>query len=330
MLRSVRPREVVLSVALVTWGMVLGVIGSIIPPARAEPIAPDVSIGCSGLGDRERAALDARARAELASAPSVGRVTFACGDASALITVEDRNSGTKESTVSLSATPMVTVERLLTALRADLALHATAVEPSDAGAHAAPAFPARPVVLLSTNQSRPLDRLDVMMTPPGPKSGLFGIIAATDFELWQGSQEMALGARAGGRLALAHNWSLSVLAGLGVGVGSSDGVSAHVWSGTVRIDHLLLDWVDVGLGIGAQQLVARRPSASSEDLVGASLEGIASARARLPLGAVALAIGPDLELLTQPLVVRVDGHELFRVPRIVGALSLEATYEFAP
>ena len=50
-------------------------------------------------------------------------------------------------------------------------------------------------------------------------------------------------------------------------------------------------------------------------------------RYELKLDRFRLSAGPSLDVLVRPVVVTLSGQELVRIPTIVPALSIEATYE---
>jgi hypothetical protein len=163
--------------------------------------------------------------------------------------------------------------------------------------------------------------------PPAPVSATPAVVAAIaggDAELWQGGIAGALGAHGGARLRLAESWHASLLAGPLFGLGDADG--AHTWAlrGLARVDYVIVPHLEAGLGLDGRVVWASSARSPTQD--GATGGVLLGARLSAPLGPLALSLSPTLEGLVSPVIVRVGGVEVARVPSLLAGLSIEAAY----
>ncbi|HTQ48364.1 MAG TPA: hypothetical protein VMI75_36660, partial [Polyangiaceae bacterium] len=101
-------------VALVAAGLVVAAASQ---RAHAQPIETDLDIDCPGLGDSGGAALEARARAEIAGSHGVGdRVSITCAASSATLSRAHSGSVVNKRVVQLGDDVSANVDAVLDAL----------------------------------------------------------------------------------------------------------------------------------------------------------------------------------------------------------------------
>ena len=267
--------------------------------------ALELEVACPALGDAGQAALEARARAEIAAGEygdgGEGRVTVTCGSASATLSWLREGVVVNQRVVALEVDASASVDAILESL------HSLLGKPK----------PIAPSPLVSSSEVEP--------TRPPVGHRHVGGLAGGDGELWQGAIGAALGVHAGASLRLGGTWSIVALAGPAWGIGSGGGARAWTLRGALRVDDELLPHLVVGVGVGARILWANLDvSGGPSSVVGTTGGVLLTARLSLPLGPVALSAGPQVEAMLRPVVVDVGGSEAFRVPTWVASLAMDA------
>jgi hypothetical protein len=276
-------------------------------PARAAPGAVALSIDCPSLDAEARALLEARTRAELASESTEGALGIACTGASVTLVWRPAGGARRERTVPLAADAASAVDPLLEEIHA-LSASSPPRAPEPEPAHAGVPAPA-----------------DAAATaPPGPSR--WGITAGVDSETWQGGIPAALGAHAGGRVALSARWSVRALAGPAWGLSAVDGLRAWRLRGLARLEYAPWPQLELGAGAVARVLWAGADSGvAPSGRTGATAGAVLSARYALAAGPISMSAGPELEALVRPVLVEVSGAEAFRMPTFVLGVSLDAS-----
>ena len=268
----------------------------------AEPPAFALAIACPSFAEASRAALEARARAQLAagSPRDDDRWTVTCGDASAVLTWQRSGERVGERTVPLTDDPAADVDRILEGLHALVAEREIAVPGSQpAAASEAP--------------------------PAGGSPVRFGALSGGDGELWQGAIAFALGFHAGARVRLGGTWSVAALVGPAWGVGGAAGSHAWTLRGTALIEDEVVPHLRVGLGASGRILWASLDAGGgTSPIVGTTAGGVATVRFVIAAGSIRLSVGPQLEAMLRPIVVNVAGTEAFRIPTWIGSVGVEA------
>ena len=299
-------RRVVRRSRLITVGTALVVLVAA-AVARAEPQAATLAIDCSALGDDERSLLEARARAELAyMSQGNGSAVIACLPSRATITWLPQGAPPREGSVALDPDRTIAVDSILDALHGLLV-----------------AAPELPTARLAP---RPTPSVPGAVATGAPTAELPGIavLVGGDTELWSGDVRAAVGVHAGVRLALPRGWSASLVVGPEWGVGSSNGVRAWLLQGVARIDHGIIGHLSLGIGvIGSLLWASGTGSLAPSEQEGTSGGGLLALAYDGSMGPVHLAVGPEFEALVRPIVIDVEGREVFRVPVFLAALSLD-------
>jgi hypothetical protein len=275
--------------------------------ALAQPIEADLAIDCPGLGDSGGAALEARARAEIAGVHGVGdRVSITCATGSATLSRTRSGSVVNQRVVQLGDDASANVDAMLESLHTLLTEEASlaTVSPTPVGVMAPPAVS------------------DTEATRESGGFTRFGAFAGGRGELWQGTLGAALGFHAGAELRLSRSWSLVALVGPAWGIG---GGSVHAWTlnADVRLDGEILPHVVFGLGVSGRILWANVDASGQSAQVGTTGGALLTARVRTSLGPLVLSGGPQLDALLRPLVIDVGGAEAFRVPTLLASLLVD-------
>jgi len=292
--------------------------------ARAAPSPVALRIACGTLDEDARAALEARAQAELASERlPEGEVEVVCDATSATLSWTPKEGVRQERHVSLGLDSGA--DAILAALHVLLVEEKRPLEevrppPStDAGVRNADALPARPPIaplpepLVGEAARTPLEARRVHVA---------GIVGG-DVELWQGGLNVALGASTGLAVSPWARWTLRLLVAPQWGVGSALGISAWGLRAVADIDYALLPRFELGIGAGARSLWASAPRAASTQLEGTSAGAIASLRYGFALGPITLSLGVKGEVLARPIIVEYSGSEAFRLPSFVAGATFD-------
>jgi hypothetical protein len=272
------------------------------PCLAADPPAFGLTIACPSLGEADQAALEARARAELAagSPREDDEWSVTCSDDVAVLTWRQSDSVVGRRTVALSQDAAANVDHVLEGLHALVAGRAIDLPGAErAGAAPPPASTPTPV--------------------------RFAVLLGGDAERWQGNIGYALGVHAGVRVHLGESWSVVVEAGPDWGVGGSAGV--HAWSlrGAVLAEDEVVSHLLVGLGASGRLLWTSLDSAAgASPAVGSTAGAVATVKVTLPAGPLRLSAGPRLEAMLRPIVLDVAGAEAFRIPTWVGGVTIDA------
>jgi hypothetical protein len=284
--------------------------------ALAEPGRARLRVECAALEDEARAAVEARAEAELVSEPlPEGEVSVTCSATTATLAWAPKDGEPRERKVDLAA-DRATIEDAILA-----ALHELLFEQ----AHPPPP-PPPPVV----KPVAPLEPEETTDEPPPPETPaphrvrVAGIVGA-DAELWHGGISVALGAYTGIAISPWKRWTMSLVLAPEWGLGSTNGISAWGLRAFARVDYAVVSRVELGLGVSGRALWANATDATTSQLVGTTAGATLSARYVLPVGPIALSAGPRLELLARPIEVDFAGSEVFRVPTFVAGVTLDAS-----
>lgn len=307
--------------------------------ARAAPARVGISIDCPRLDDDGRAALEARARADLVlERVSEGTVFIACRESTARIAWRPSTGDSRDATVSLPADRPGSVDALLQVVHSVLvdvvaSTPGPSLDPEVAPPPAPPPPSPPPPPELATPSAIPSDGSAGTSTPveretpPRRTSSRWRALAGARSELWSGAIAGAVGAQAGVRVGLPGPWRLAVLAGPSWGTTSASGI--HAWSlwAAARVE--LVPWNHLVLSVGGEARLLWAGSTpqtfTQSQLEGTTGGAVLGAGYRTVLGPLDLSVGPSLEGLVRPVIVQVNGQEAFRLPTFVASLSLEAS-----
>jgi hypothetical protein len=278
---------------------------------RAQTSGVELAMDCPALQEDGLAALEARARAELATVSlPAGRLTIRCSATSGNITWKPADGAARDRAVALGSEAAVSIDALLDGLHG-LILE----EPPKAALPSPPPPPLAPDAPTTTIANPDLSYQS--------KRHTFAATLGADSELWSGAIGLAVGGHAGARIAFSDAWSAVVLAGPEWGVDSADGIRAWTLRIESRVDYTPIPAFQVGVGLAARVLwVDATTSGSTSGTTGGAL---ASVRYVLPLGAFELSLGPTIEVLVRPVVVESAGSEVFHVPSLLAGLSLDVS-----
>ncbi|HEX8796164.1 MAG TPA: hypothetical protein VF765_34680 [Polyangiaceae bacterium] len=279
----------------------------------ADPPAFELGIACPSMAEGDRAALEARARAELAaSAPGADeRWQVACADGAATLTWRRGDGTVSTRTVTLTGEAAAAdLDRILEGLHALIAGREIELP----GASAPGAARTGDAGASGRGESPPVQV---------PARALLGVLVGGDAELWEGSIGWALGFHAGVRLRLGATWSVLVALGTEWGLGTAAGASAWTLRGAARIEDEVVPHLLVGAGVGSRVLWASLAGSGGGPVVGATAGAMISAKLAWSAGPIVLSGGPQLEAMVRPVAVDVSGTEAFRIPTWVGSLALE-------
>ncbi len=267
---------------------------------------------CPSLGDEGTARLEARARAQLAPGDGDVEVRVRCEGAAATLEVHDA-SGSRASSLSIAPSDSDPIDAILAALRA---LLAPAPNPLPASAPPAPTTP--------TTEPPPEPAEDVV--EPAPSGRAFAVVFGADAELWQGAVGGAAGAHLGATFDLGPAWAVTVFVAPAWGLGEAAGTTAWTLRGVAQIDWLPIRALRASLGATGRVLWAQATTLTPSQQEGTTGGAEASLRISLPVGPFELSAGPTLDVLARPIVIDVGGSELFRLPVVVGAVTIEGRY----
>jgi hypothetical protein len=288
--------------------------------ARAEPGHVSLRIECSALDADARAALEARAQAELVSEPlPSGEVEVVC-DATSSATLSWTPGGGKrrERRVELTAEMGTIDDTILASLHTLLFEEGSPPAPPPS---ALPPPPAPPVSPIEQTPSQSASEPPVPSTQPR-RIHVAGI-GGGDVEVWQGGVNFALGAYTGLSVSPRERWAISVAVAPQWGLGSAAGISAWGLRAVGRIEYALLPQLRIGVGASARTLWVSASAAAPTRLEGTTVGPVLSARYVISFGAVTFAVGLKGEALVRPIVVELAGVEEFRVPSFVAGVTVD-------
>ena len=324
-------------------------------PARAQGGgAIGLRIDCSALDEAAYAALEARARAQLASAStrSSGEVSITCSPGAAVLKWVPADGTWRQQTVPLGPLGPLgedrsdAVEAILTALDA-LMIEAPSADAPDAGATAPrsppPAPPPSPPP--PAPSPPPVKPAPAKVPPPAPapppaetpaagtdeapadrpSSYRVGVTVGADSELWSGGVTAAVGAHAGARLSPARRWSVSAAVGDMWATSAPRSVQSQTLRALVGAGYDVDPSIRLGLAGDVRMMLAQQPSSPASNAATAGL--VATARYVARLGSFELSAGPQGEILYRPVIVQVSGEEVLRVPTALVSLSVEGTLD---
>ncbi len=315
-----RVRQRVLVRATLVAGLLFGAEQA---PAGAQPLLTAMLVDCPDLGEVGRAALEARVRAELASTlhAAGGAITVSCAESSAQVAWHPAAGGTHTRSVALGEDEATNVDILVAAIH-DLSTKVQSPAQDPDPSLAPEPGPAR------TKPPNSLPKTPAHPPAPTPElpSIRWKLLAGIGAELWDGKIGGALGGHLGARAAAPRGWALDSIAGFGTGVNSAQGIRADTFRADVVIERELLARTYLGLGATARILFAQADSwAQPRSHTTATGGLVVSARYELHVGSVGFSVGPDVDVLAQPLAVDVAGAELFRIPRFVAGGWVDVT-----
>jgi hypothetical protein len=309
-------------------------------PARAQGSEVGLQIDCPPLDEASRAALEARARAELSSAPLPGGEVFIeCAGGSATLVWQPRGDARRASRVMLGPDLAATVEALLGALdtllfekpeRSDGDPPAGPPPESPSPASPPPASPPPTVAPPVVEPPAPVDSRTAP-TPDAAASGrrapvAFGLTVGIDSELWHGAVPGAMGAHVGGRIEAPGGWSATLAVGALWGLGSAQGLGSRTLRVVAGLDYIVVPHVQVGLGADARLMtVTTDGSLGPTARDGATAGALLTARYVLRSGRLGLSAGPQAELLARPLIAEIAGSEVFRVPSVMAGFTVDVS-----
>lgn len=280
----------------------------------AEPGRARLRLECAALDEEARAAVEARAEAELVSEPlPEGEVSVTCSATTATVVWAPRDGEHRERKVDLTADPATIEDAILAALHA--LLFEEAQPPTVAPPVVEPVAPPKP----EPTAPEPLPE-----TTAPRRMHVAGVVGA-DAELWHGDISVALGVYTGIAVSPWNRWTLSLILAPEWGLGSAIGISAWGLRGFARVDYAVLSHVEIGVGVSGRSLWANAADATTSQLEGTTAGATLSARYVLPLGPITLSAGPRVEALARPIVVEFAESEVFRVPSFVAGVTLDVS-----
>jgi hypothetical protein len=284
--------------------------------ASGQEATASLQLDCRELDGETRAALEARARAEIVSEPlPAGSLSIRCAPRAVTVAWRATDTEQRERTVTFESTADVdAVLEAIHLLRAPAARLPT-VAPSTIAPPPLPAYDSPP----------PLPDPQ----PPAASSARFAAVTTLDVELWQGGIVGALGGSAGARL-LADRWRATLLVGPERGVGSAMGVSAWELRGVAQVDYAVTESWLFGLGITGRSLWAQASKAAPSEQHATTAGAQIASRYAVRLGSFELAAGPRAEIVFRPIAIRVDQSEAFRIPALVVGAVIDASFPAAP
>lgn len=269
------------------------------PPKGSGPATPPLRIHCPALDEEAKAALEARARAEMAANPhSAEDIAIDCVDDSALVTKRvEGAAATGWRRVELPPDHALAVDDLLDAV------HSLRSEP--------PGSAVAPDGIASRR-------------PAGNSSYAFGAVVGAGGLLWYGAIEEALGPRVGLRLSAPRHWSMNLVASVVWGLSSASGLRARAYEASWTVHYAPVAWLDAGVGADLFGLAATPSSSGAREQSTFTGGGVAQVRYVLRGGRLSLSLGPQLEVLARPIVVEVAQVEAFHVSNLVAGLVMDA------
>lgn len=269
------------------------------PPKASGTGTPTLRIHCPALDEEAKAALEARARAEMAANPnSAEDIAIDCVDDSAVLTKRVEGAATVSwRRVELPPDHALAVDDLLAALHT---LRSEAPGSVVAG------------------DSAPSHR------SAGGSSYAFGAVVGAGGLLWHGAIDEALGPRIGLRLSAPRHWSTNLVAGVVWGLRSASGLRARAYEASWTVHYAPVAWLDAGVGADLFGLEATPSGSATREQSTLTAGGVVLARYVLRGGRLSLSLGPQLEVLARPIVVEVGQVEAFRVSNLVAGLVLDA------
>lgn len=295
-------------------------------PGRAEESPPAIRITCPELGVEERAALEARARAELSVAPLGDRsVDVDCGERRVVVVSLSGEDDPVERRVADNVRGAALVDELVNAVYT-----LVAEVRRDADRDASATGPPRPASPGEPRAKPEVDSDDVAVSPPKPAPIRFAVTSGADAELWSGALASALGGHLGARVSMRPRWAVELAGGAvwGLETGRSAGLKGRALRAALEVDYTPIPSLRIGLGADAHVLLVTgsghvSPTAQSEASVGV----LAAARFAHRFGRVELLGGPQVEVFAWPVIVQETGSEVFRLPLVVAGLSLEGAVD---
>jgi|HubBroStandDraft_2_1064218.scaffolds.fasta_scaffold22722_2 hypothetical protein len=298
-------------------GGAVAVASALAVPAQASAATNGaLDLQCPGLGPGDYAAVEATARAELSEVHGWDLdVVIACGVAATIVRVRSGVGPPVQRPVPGALDEGSSLDELLAALQALIT-----------------------EARLAARDAEPLDPEDI--PPPDPPRHLvraghrpdyrFALLAGLDGEMWSAPYGPAVGPRAGVRVARNYDWSVELDGGFLSGTQSTEGLGATSVQATLRVDFPLPYHFRIGFAGDARVVMAASNAGTSpSQQVGTTMGSILLTRYTLRVDRFELSVGPQAELFFRPVVVLVQGAELFRLPTLTAGLSLEAVAEFA-
>jgi hypothetical protein len=303
----------------------------------AETTSP-LRIDCPLLDKENQAALEARARAELALWPQpAGEIAIACQPHAAHVGWHAASGGSAARDIGLGADPGAAVDSLLGAVHALRAAAATWPPPPASprvASHTGAATTASNNINTVTPTLRPPSPPVVMDAAPAeqaPSRFRLGVAAGIHGEIWEGAVAGAIEGQVGLRLDTRQRWALALTGGFGRGVEPASGIGARTMRAMLGVAHIPVRNLEIEAGVEWRVLVATRSIGGAiEQQRGSTLGVFASVRYLLARGRFAMAVGPHLGLLAGPMAVDLDGTEIFRVPRFITGLSVAGRADLNP
>lgn len=294
--------------------------------------APDsrVVVECPAFDAESRAALEARAKADLIVRHVSGTLSFVCG-AAGRVTWTPAGGDTVQGDVPLAPNTNEAIERFLESAEGLLLAASAPVPPAPPPADSTQVPPAAPPAE-APPPPEPEAATPVVSESPSPRApaarGIpFGAAAGGVFEMWDSPP--ALGASGLVRWYVSRHLRLDAVGMLLFTTEASLGISGRVVRGAAGAE-----WsfgADERFRVGARAFVdSLRASAadgggSSEDV---SAGGRVHATYAVPLaGSVSLVFGPFLAVRGAPVRVELGAREAFRVPVVTGGAEIQLEWD---
>jgi len=315
--------------SLALCGAVVGGTSALAGSAHAEPAGTVVvAIDCPALMPESRAALEARARAELIARRESGTLVVQCGSGVSHVTW-DPSTGVVEATLPMAADAGAFADDVLGALEGLLTSGDAAVAHEAPTVPVAPAAPAEPTRVPDAPRRAPAVAPPEPGTPPSsvararhseatPRRA--AIAVAAGLELWSSPVFGAAGPEARGVLSVVPGVALSAGGALLWTLRAPESVAARVVRPLLGVDASFAKHgrvrvgVDVLLDVLQAYPVGALPTEPVSDARPAARFRAAYALSAGPFDVV---LGPTLGLRAGPTRVEFGDHEVFRVPPVV-------------
>jgi hypothetical protein len=291
---------------------------------RAADATPTVGISCPEMTGDDRAALEARARAELSIAPP-GSATVVL-DCAAKRVIVAGSGGTLERTVADDVRGVALADELVNAL------HALVTEARGAKAETGGQTGAGSGVAPAHSEKAAQNPTGTAVTEeaaaPGGGIARLRAAAGADAELWSGEAPVAIGGHVGARVSTGARWDGAIDAGALSIVEGAQGIAVWALRAALGVDYAPVDALSLGLGADARLVVASASaSASPTSQAGTTLGALVTARYALRAGRLQFLVGPRAELFARPVIVEVEKSEVLRLPVFVAGVSLEGAID---
>jgi hypothetical protein len=275
-------------------------------------------VNCPALDDESAAVLEARARAQTMTLPGAGTVVIECGADAARVVWQPASGERRETSVRVAGPREDVVDAILAAID---------TSPSEEWLSS----PSPPPEATRPARAQQEDSTTDVVVSPSKGVGIhdgFAPFVGAGSELWSSGIDGAVGLRGGARLRLAPRWSASLLGEYTRGTNEVSGLRASTLRIAGLAEYAPIPFLRLGAGacVRVLRVDARGGSRSSKE--SGTLCGVVAVHGVGRVGRFEVAAGPALELLVFPQTAELTGREVFRVPRLLPTLGVDASIWF--